>query len=65
MAIGVSMSLQGTSSPTQRCDTALFTAAVAQFVWGATDDLTQLALWLPIGVVCLASTWLLLRARLR
>jgi hypothetical protein len=44
---------------------ALSTAAVAQFVWGATDDLTQLALWLPIGAICLASTWLLLRARLR
>jgi hypothetical protein len=44
---------------------ALSAAAVVQFVWGATDDLTQLALWLPIGVICLASTWLLLRARLR
>lgn len=41
---------------------ALSTAAVVQFVWGAADDLTQLALWLPIGAVCVVATWLL-RAR--
>jgi hypothetical protein len=44
---------------------ALSTAAVVQFVWGAADDLTQLALWLPIGAVCGVATWLLLRARPR
>ncbi len=43
---------------------ALSAAAVAQFVWGATDDLTQLARWLPIGAMCLVATWLLLRAPL-
>ena len=44
---------------------ALSAAAVVQFAWGATDDLTQLALWLPIGAICLLATWQLMRARLR
>ena len=44
---------------------ALSAAAVAQYVWGAADDLMQLALWLPIAAICLVATWLLMRARLR
>lgn len=42
---------------------ALSTAAVAQVAWGATNDLAQLALWLPIGAICLACGWVLLRTR--
>lgn len=40
---------------------ALSAAALAQFSSGATEDLTQLAIWVPIGVVCLLSSGLLLR----
>lgn len=41
---------------------ALSAAAIAQFNSGATGDLVQLAIWVPIGLVCFISSWLLLRA---
>jgi len=41
---------------------ALSAAAIAQFNMGATEDLVQLAIWVPIGLVCFINSGLLLRA---
>ena len=42
--------------------TALSAAAVATRGTGAASDLTQLALWIPVGVVYTAGSVVLLRA---
>jgi hypothetical protein len=42
--------------------TALSAAVVAARRSGAAADLTQLVLWIPIGVVCVAGSVVLLRA---
>lgn len=44
---------------------ALSAASIVQDLRGATDDLTQLALWVPIGMISAFCSWVLLRAYLR
>lgn len=42
--------------------TALSAATISGFLTGTTDSLVQLAVWIPIGVVCVAGAAILLRA---
>lgn len=44
---------------------ALSAASIVQFLSGATNELTQLALWVPIGLISALCSWVLLRARPR